>query len=100
LSTAKPGMAAFRPDPEGQARDALHRIYHAQRAYHKEHKRWARSLGELGLMLPRTTSLLGSPVIQTTDDLFQATVRIKGPDGTPQRLSIRQDSRVWVRPAE
>ncbi|HYT91498.1 MAG TPA: carbohydrate-binding family 9-like protein, partial [Gemmataceae bacterium] len=55
FSTAKPGMAAFRPDPEGPARDVLHRIYHAQRAYHKEHKRWARSLGELGLMLPRTT---------------------------------------------
>jgi hypothetical protein len=100
FARGKPGTVAFRPDPEGPARDLLHRIYHAQRAYHKQHERWAARLADLRLTLPRDAGLLGPPVLQTTDDLFQATVRIKGPDGTSRRLSIRQDSRVWVGSAQ
>ena len=95
FSTAKPGTATFRPDPEGPARRVLHRIYHAQRAYRKQHEHWAKSLADLRLTLPRASDVLGPPVLQTTDDLFQATVRLKGSDGTVRRLSIRQDSRVW-----
>jgi len=85
-----------RPDPEGPARHALHQIYHAQRAHHKQHKRWAKSLADLHLALLRHESFLDAPVLQTTDDLFQASVTVRGPDGKARRVSIRQDSRVWT----
>jgi hypothetical protein len=96
FSTGRPGAAQFRPDPEGPARHALHQIYHAQRAHHKEHKRWAKALADLHLAPLRHESFLGAAVLQTTDDLFQASVTVRGPDGKPRRVSIRQDSRVWI----
>ena len=37
-----------------------------------------------------------APVLQTTEDLFQASVTVHGPDGKARRVSIRQDSRVWT----
>jgi hypothetical protein len=96
FSTGRPGAAKFRPDPEGPARHALHQIYHAQQAHRKEHKRWAKSLADLRLPPLRHESFAGEPVLQTTDDLFQASVTIRGPAGKPRRVSIRQDSRVWT----
>ena len=49
FSTAKPGSAAFRPDPERKVRDQLHRIYYAQREYRTRTGTYADSLKELKL---------------------------------------------------
>ena len=100
FSTGRPGARTFRPDPEGPARHALHQVYHAQRAYHKKHRRWAASLAGLDLPALRHARFVDGPVLQTTDDLFQASVTVRVPDGPPRRVSIRQDSRVWTAPGE
>jgi hypothetical protein len=52
FSTAKPGDAKFKPDPNWDAREALHRAYYGQLAYHKAHKKFATKLDDLGLKLP------------------------------------------------
>jgi transglutaminase-like putative cysteine protease len=78
FSTAAPGAAPFRPDPELAARRELIRLYEAQRAFHEERGRWARSLDELGL---------STPAVLTPQ-----------PDGWNARLDgvwIRQDRRIW-----
>ena len=48
FSTAEPGTAKLRPDAAGPAKHLLHRVYYAQKAHHKKHGRWARTLQELG----------------------------------------------------
>ena len=48
-ATAKPGTAPFREDPAWAAKMVLHRVYYAQLEYRKEHKRWAKTLDDLGL---------------------------------------------------
>jgi hypothetical protein len=95
FSTAPPGTVAFRPDPSGPARAALHRIYYAEHAYRKEHHRWGRTLREIGV--PRLThdSFLGEPRLMTTDGLFEAVVEIRQPGGGGRRWHIRDDARVW-----
>jgi hypothetical protein len=49
FSTAAPGTAAFRPDPDWAVKDTLHRVYYAQRAYRKANGRYAPAFGDLGL---------------------------------------------------
>jgi WD40 repeat protein/serine/threonine protein kinase len=95
FSTAAPGTAAFRPDPAGPGKHLLHRIYYAQKAFHKEHGRYARSLAELGLADLRDETLAGPPVLEADNEHFRATVDAKLPDGGSRRWHIREDSRVW-----
>jgi hypothetical protein len=52
FSTAKPGEAKFRPDPDWEVRDTLHRAYYAQRAYFAKNGRFAANVSDLGLQLP------------------------------------------------
>ena len=52
FSTAKPGTAAFKPDPDWTVRDTMHRAYYAQRAYHQKHGKYAPAAADLGLKLP------------------------------------------------
>lgn len=52
FSTAKPGAAAFKPDPNWDAREALHRAYYAQAAHHKKNRKFATKLDDLGVRLP------------------------------------------------
>jgi WD40 repeat protein/serine/threonine protein kinase len=82
FSTAPPGTATFRPDPAGPAKQQLHRIYHAQKAFAKEHGRYARTLAELGLA--------GPALLEADDEHFQATVEVGG-----RKWHIREDSLVW-----
>lgn len=95
FSTQPPGRAAFRPGPAGPARHALHQVYYAQRAYREKHRRWARSLDELGLSLPSHDSFAGPPTLAVTDSLFEATLPVRQPDGSTRRWRIRQDARIW-----
>jgi hypothetical protein len=88
FSTAKPGSAAFRPDPTLAARRWLHDVYYAQREYRRTHKGFAATLAELGL------DRAGGALV-VTPDLFQASMLVQLPDGNTKRLHIRQDSLVW-----
>lgn len=96
FSTAQAGAATFRPDPAGPARHLLHRIYYAQRRYHKEHGQWARTLAELGLKRLEHESLAAPPKMEVTESGFEATIPVRRPQGAAQRWHIRQDSRVWA----
>ncbi len=92
FSTAAPGKGTFRPDPAGLAKHVLHRVYHAQVAFHKVHKRYADSLKELGLPDLNHDSLVAPPVIDVSDGGYRATVSLRVSDGTSRRWRIRQDS--------
>lgn len=91
FSTAKPGTAAFRPDPDWPGRDLLHRVYYAQRAYRKAHGRYAKTIAELGLKNASQVSL------EATRSTFEASLDLPaGKDGKPRRLTIVQDARIVV----
>jgi cellulose/xylan binding protein with CBM9 domain len=90
------GRAKFVPDPAASARDVLHEIYYAQRAYHEKHKRWAASMEELGLSAWKLCALEQSPALKLTPDGFEATTAVQLPKGKTQRWHIRQDARIWV----
>jgi hypothetical protein len=94
FSTAPAGIATFRPDPAGPARHVLHQVYYAQRAYRQKHRRWAKTLAELGLSPLVHETLVQPARLEVTASGFEATVAIRRPDGTEQRWHIRQDSRV------
>ncbi|HEY3269178.1 MAG TPA: carbohydrate-binding family 9-like protein [Armatimonadota bacterium] len=80
FSTLPPGQDAFRRDPNERARDALMRLYHAQRAFQKANGRWAASLTELGLPAD------AAPEIGLTADGYKAALGA---------WRVRQDSRLW-----
>jgi hypothetical protein len=94
FSTAAPGKATFRPDPAGPAKHLLHRIYYAERAFQKEHGRYAKTLAELGLADLTDETLTGPPVLEAGDDHFQATATVRLPDGKERAWRIREDSRI------
>jgi hypothetical protein len=85
FSTAKPGTATFVPDPDGPVRDALHRVYYAQRDYRKANGSFAKTKDLLGL------SDLKFPVeIETTKSGYEAAVK----GATGKRIVIREDARI------
>src|SRR5437868_11295692 len=88
FSTAAPGTATFHPDPAQPARDYLHRVYYAQRAYHKQTSslhpgagRFANTLTALRLAgaLPER---LSNPWLEATRNTFEAGVDLRRADGT------------------
>ena len=87
FSTAKPGAAEFRPDPDWPARDALHRVYYAQRTHRAKHGRFAASLDDLALKLPA-----GRVSVAATRSTFEASW-LDEKSGKP-RLTITHDGRV------
>ncbi|RUL84229.1 sugar-binding protein [Tautonia sociabilis] len=96
FSTAPPGTVAFQPDPARPARDFLHRVYEAQKSYHREHGRFAESFEELGIDPAGWTS----PQLETTGDGYTASVIAPGEEGEPpRRWTIRQDSLLTSGPA-
>jgi hypothetical protein len=92
FSTAAPGQTVFRPDPTLGARDALHRIYYAQAAYHKSNGRWAKSLAELGLAAEEFEGIGHQPTLRATTEGYEAAIEVG-----IKRLTIRQDSRIEER---
>jgi hypothetical protein len=95
FSTAPPGQGTLRPDPAGPAKHLLHRIYYAQLAFHKEHRRYAHTLSELKLADLGQGILSAPPRMTADDEGFQASVDVRLPNGTQWRWSIREDSLVW-----
>jgi WD40 repeat protein/serine/threonine protein kinase len=95
FSAAPPGKAAFHPDPAGPAKHVLHRIYYAQRSFHKDHGRYANSLAELKLAGISHETLAAPPQIGVKGDGFEASAEIQLPNGKRERWRIRQDSLVW-----
>jgi hypothetical protein len=87
FSTAKPGKAEFRTDPDWLGRDTLHRLYYAQRAYHKKHAKYAAALDDLGLKLAQDRIILAA-----TRSTFEASW-LDGKGGKPQ-VTIVQDARI------
>jgi hypothetical protein len=94
FSTGPAGAASFRPDPTLAARRWLHAVYYAQRERRRLHRRWARTLHDLGVEGP-TEAGLGNATMEVTADLFQASVELRLPGGRIQRWNIRQDALVW-----
>ena len=94
FSAAPKGSVPLRPDPSLAARRWLHEVYYAQRTYREGHRRWAKTLGDLGLAAPSGEGLT-HPAMEVTRDLFQVSVELLLPDGTRQRWNIRQDALVW-----
>ena len=89
FSTAEPGTAAFRPDPDWMVRDLLHRVYYAQRDYRKAHGRYAAAVADLGFKdVPRAVA------IETTRSGFEASLTVPG--AKPRRWTITQDARIWA----
>jgi hypothetical protein len=95
-----PGPAAvFQPDPAWPAREALMRVYHAQRAFQAKEKRWARTIDELGVAdaAPGEPSL-GRLTLEITPGGYRASVESRPPGGRAERWVVDQDSRLRPEP--
>ena len=83
FSTAQPGQAVYRPDPAGPIRDRLMQVYHAQKAFFKQNKRWATTLDELKLPdapgLPEHTTKLS-----LVPGGYEAAITFNPPGGNPR----------------
>ena len=92
FSTAKPGTAKFRLDPDWPIRDLLHRTYYAERIYHKKNGRYEPDPGRIGLD-PRE---MAGMIIENTRSGFEASrfTTSKGNE-KPWRWTIREDARLW-----
>jgi hypothetical protein len=90
FSTAKPGSAVFRADPERHIRDQLHRVYYAQREHRAKTGSYAESLDALKLdasLFPKALR------IERTRSTFEAELPAQGDPAS--RWVIAQDS--WIR---
>jgi hypothetical protein len=76
----------------------LHRIYYAERDFHKEHNHYARTLQELGLGDLQDRTLIGRPLLEVNGSGYQASADVRYPDGSRRRWNIREDSRIWPSP--
>ena len=96
FSTAPVGSDEFQPDPARPARDFLVRVYQAQKAFQRENGRWATSAEELGMDSEEAATLQ----IEESGDGYVASVEVPL-DGasSPQRWTIRQDSRITPAPS-
>ena len=88
--------AKFRTDPTARLRYLLHKILYAQEAYHLKHKRYARTLKELGFNEPTYKALSETTVLRTDDDNWEARGEVTLSDGTTRKVHIRQDGKVWA----
>jgi hypothetical protein len=95
--TRKPaGTVAFLADGSWDARCALLRVYHAQKAFYEDKKRWAATKQELGASAFVPVPGESSAAMQLTDSGYVCSVRSVGADGRMQEWKISQDSRIWM----
>ncbi|QVL32012.1 hypothetical protein KIH39_24780 [Telmatocola sphagniphila] len=92
FSTAAPGTIKFKPDAALPTKNALHRIYYAQREYYAKHQKYAASLEELGVKLPE--GITQKPKFEITTNGYE--IHLLQP-GTPEKTwTITQDARIWA----
>ncbi len=95
FTRATSGRVPFRSDQTLPARDFLMAVYHAQKAFHQRHRRWAATLEELGLVPPTGLRLLRPPDLHVEGDRFEAVVEVRLTPRDTRRLTVRHDSRLW-----
>jgi hypothetical protein len=96
FTRAPPGKGRFKPDSTWPAHEALMEIYHRQRVFLERNKRYAATLGELGVNVELAAQGLAEPLhMKGTDKSFIATAIVKLPDGKTATLHTREDSRLW-----
>jgi hypothetical protein len=96
FAAGEPGKTRLAPDLDAPARDALMRLYHAQRAFQKEHGRWAATLDELRLP-PNPQpgeARLGPLSMRATGEGFEGKIEISTEGGGTRRWRVEQDSRL------
>lgn len=93
FTTAADGQVAFRTDPAGPTRHALHAVYYAQQEHRANHGGWAATIQELGF--ENASQSLADIELHVAGSLFEATLPHLAPDGDRHRWHIRQDARVW-----
>jgi hypothetical protein len=90
FSTDVAGKAVYKADPAGPIRDRLMAIYRAQRRFRDKNKRWANTMGELGLAETESQATTITPV----GDKYEATITFTPADGEPQTWKILADSKI------
>jgi hypothetical protein len=91
--SASAATATFAPDASLPARRWLSQVYYAQRERRRTQGAFARALDDLPL--PPLAPGLRDPRLETTRDLYQASIEIAPAGGAPRRWNIRQDALVW-----
>lgn len=95
FSTAEPGKDAFKPDPDWPGRDLLHKVYYAQRNHREKTGRCSADLSRITPEVYRSSPFAKSLRIEASANGFEASVPCSDGKG---RLTIREDSRIWVVP--
>jgi len=91
FSKNEPGTTPFRLADDWSDRELLMRVYHAQQAYHAEHKAWAKNLSDLKLDGNKTGE--GAFVLATTAKGYTASIVHQAKGDQPKRvLTVREDS--------
>jgi hypothetical protein len=93
FSTAAPGEggAAFKPDPEHDARAALMKLYYAQRTHFGNRERYAASVEELDLETHPGGSFVWPPEIHVTPGSYEASLVT----GEGKTLRVSHDGHIW-----
>ena len=87
-----------RKDPFGAVRYQLTRIYYAQQAHRQRHGSYATELTQLDLNRLEDDALVTPIRFTTTAEGWEATARIRRPDGTESDCRIDQSSRFQIDP--
>ncbi|MBY0460905.1 MAG: carbohydrate-binding family 9-like protein [Gemmataceae bacterium] len=90
FNAGKPGAMKFRPDPDWATRDALHRVYYAQREHRKAHGKFAAQLADLKLKdVPAGVQL------EATRNTYEASAPgyTLGPDAQLRKLAPAKDGK-------
>lgn len=86
FSRGEPGTATFRPDPTLAARDRLMAVYYDQKAFQKQHGRWATTPGEI--VVPDSVRMI------VENGVWTATTRA----ATDAVLEVNPESRLITLP--
>jgi Carbohydrate family 9 binding domain-like len=98
FSTAKPGEAVYVVDPAGPIRERLMQVYHAQKAFFDQNKRWAATLRELKLAdSPATANY--TTTLSLSPGGYVAAITFNPTGGKPMTITVGQDSRIQSRQA-
>jgi hypothetical protein len=98
FSTAAPGTTIFRPDPASQIRDRLIEIYHAQKRFHEKNKRWADRIDALELPAEPAAVPEHTLTLRPVTGGFEAAITFEPERAGKQTWTIREDSRLELRP--